>query len=176
MSNLERATHICLISVSVVSLALLMERRFAPKVDPRPSAQELVGKHLDVPGLNWKSSHLNAVFYISARCHFCRDSMPFYRQVSERQNGNRQRVALSVLSPEGPEELKKLLAKENIAVDGFYRTPRNVSFRGTPTLLLVDDRGIVLRAFEGKLDQSREREFLRIIEDGTVGGPQASVR
>jgi hypothetical protein len=168
--KLERLTHLCLIVVSVAALAILIEKRFAPPPEPLGSAKALVGKRIDIPGLRWASSRLNAVFYISASCHFCQASMPFYREVSEARSGTNKRVALSILTVGSESELRKLLSAESILVDGFYSVPGNIRLRGTPTLLIVDDHGRVLEVFEGMLDAPRQRAVLELVRAGSLGG------
>jgi len=83
MSKLERLTHICLIAACVVSLGLLLERRFAPaRSTHSPRLDGLIGKRLDLPGANWKSSKVNVVLFLNTHCHFCENSIPFYREVA----------------------------------------------------------------------------------------------
>jgi hypothetical protein len=171
MSTLERATHICLIAVSVVALGLLLEGRLGTRRPggARTAATQLVGKHLAVARLDWKSSAVNVVFFISTHCHFCEESMPFYRQVTEIPGRAPQKLAISAISRDDPELLKGTLSKQHVNLDGVYRAPVIDALSSTPIVLIVDANGIVRRVFEGRLDSSREKDVLKIVASGILG-------
>jgi len=42
-----------------------------------------------------------------------------------------------------------------------YRSLADVNVSGTPTLLLIDQTGHVLRVWVGKLDENRERDVMQ---------------
>jgi thiol-disulfide isomerase/thioredoxin len=170
MSKLERATHICLIAVCVVSIALLLERRFTPAPVARAgTAAELLGKRLDAPGIDWKKAHLNAVLFISTSCHFCRESIPFYQRLAEERRKRSAQVALSALSREPGEKVKAYLSAERVFVDGAYQlSAAHSRLRGTPTLLLIDSNGVVQRSYVGKLDSAQEEEVLKLVRHATI--------
>jgi hypothetical protein len=171
-SGLERTVHICVIAVCLVSLALLLERRFLPN-GSAPSAasseKALVGEHIEIAGLDWRSSPMNAVLYMNTRCHFCQESTPFYREITDAQRSRRAGVSLSVLSAESPEVMREYLTKKQIVVDGVYKLSSPVpALTGTPTWLIIDAGGIVRQAFIGKLNGSKEKELLKIVQAGTT--------
>jgi len=168
MSRLERATHICLITLSLVSVAVLLERRFAPPpVGSAWTASDLTGKRLTAPGIEWGRAKLNAVLYISTRCHFCADSIPFYERVARAKLP--ARMALLVISMEPAETVKAYLSAKQIDVDGAYqRSPVELRRYGTPTLLLVDSNGIIRRSYVGKLNPTQEQELLNIIREAAI--------
>jgi hypothetical protein len=168
MSKLERATHVCLILACTVSLGLLLERRFLgvrPISASAPGAATLIGRHLNVPGLVWNTSSINTVLFMDTHCSICNASMPFYRTVGETR---RQRGAMRffVVSAESPEVVAAHLQKEGVSPDGVYRIPQTAGLRGTPTLLVVDEQGIVRRAFEGGLTPARQEELLKVLRNG----------
>jgi hypothetical protein len=88
--------------------------------------------------------------------------MPFYRQLVDR--GKNPRVPLFVLSIDAEEDMKKLLSRESVHVEGVYRVPPTNGLPGTPMLLFVDSKGMVKRIFGGQLDSSRQREVLEILK------------
>ena len=169
MSKLERVTHICLISVALVSLGLLLEKRFSPGATAQSGVQQLLGKRLTVSGLDWKSSGRNVVIYISTKCRDCQKSMAFYRQLAAARDRGLLKVTLSVLSIDSPEDVRKVLAREHVEVDGIYRIPRMIGLNVTPLLLFIDAKGMVRSAIPGKLDSSTEQKVLRFV--GPMGRP-----
>lgn len=158
MSLLERITHVSLIAVSLVSLGLLLEKRFQPP--PQPSrATEMVGKRWDLPGVAWSRYARHIVLFISPTCHFCLSSMPFYRQLSETYAQQNQ-VELLVVSNADIKELKELLTREHVSVKGIFQIQQRKELRGTPTLLIVNNNGIVNKVYEGMLPLTDQRQVL----------------
>jgi len=65
--------------------------------------------------------------------------------------------------------MKAFLSKEHIAVDGVYQvSSRALGLRGTPTFLIVDPNGLVLRVFAGTLDEPQQEEVLKIVRTGAL--------
>jgi hypothetical protein len=164
ISRIEKATHLCLITLCLVSVALLLERRLRP-APARPkqpvSAEAFTGKHLDVPGLHWISSPLHAVLFLNTQCHFCEMSAPLYRELADLRRAHPGNLTLSVLSVEHLDVMKAFLAKESIPVDGVYRVNSEAyGLRNTPTLLIVDAHGTIQRAFIGVLDAAHRKAAL----------------
>jgi hypothetical protein len=174
--KLERIVHVCLIVVCLVSLVLLLERRFSPQSAPRSAAaieKALLGKRLELAGADWKSSPINAVLYMNTNCHFCQESAPFYREIVNAQRGSQTRVSLAVVPVEPPDVMRQYLANEHIGIGGVYNLPSPVAgLTGTPTWLILDIDGIVRRVFFGKLDEPRQKELLEIVQAG-VFSPQS---
>jgi hypothetical protein len=152
---------------------LLLERRFKPG----PSAAavsngipSLVGRRLEVPGINWKSSRVNAVLFMSTQCHFCQASAPFYRELDLTRRAS-PAVSLLVLSGKPTDIVRKYLTSEHIAPDGIYTLRSIVSgLSGTPTMLLVDAGGIVRRSVVGQLTAAQQKEFLDALKAGMIDG------
>jgi hypothetical protein len=67
------------------------------------------------------------------------------------------------------EDVRAFLTREHVEVDGIYQVPRSFGIiRGTPTLLIVDTKGVVRRASEGMLNAFRQEEILRIVQGGSL--------
>jgi len=160
-----------LIAACIVSIALLLERRFVPASNPSAMAQgsKLIGKPLDVPGVDWKAHPVRTVLYMSTHCHFCLDSMAYYRRLAEARSKSGALVPLTVVSLDAPEDIKGLLSAEHVAADGVYKLPSaDPRLRSTPMLLIADSKGIVRRAYIGKLGPIQEAEFLGILRSGAL--------
>jgi len=169
MTRLERTTHVCLIVVCVVSLGLLLERRFTPaRVGTARPVVELADKRLDVPGMDWTKARLNTVLVLSTSCHFCKESTPFYRRLAEARRKQATQVAFAAVSRESAEQVKSYLAGERVVVDAAYQISGQPALNGTPTLLLIDSNGIVKRSYVGKLAPSQEEEVLNYVRHAAI--------
>ena len=169
MPKLERAAYVCIIGVCVVTVGLRLERRFRPLPAPAlvsdASPAVLNGRRLEIEGVHWASSGLTAVLFINSHCHFCVDSAPFYREVADMHRRHRNGLTVAALSIDAPQLTRDFLSKERVVVDAIYQMSVPVKgLSGTPTLLILDGHGIVQRVFTGVLDQTRQQEFLNIIE------------
>lgn len=167
MGKLEKATYICLITVSLVSLYLLVEARFFRPAPPgQPTESTLIGKREEsLPETLWKGARKNVVLLLSTRCTFCAESTPLYRQLSAMRQRTPTSISLMVASFDPPEKMRDYLTHENIAVDNVVQA--NSGFARvsvTPTVFLVDSHGVIRRVFFGKLNWIQEKRLLSALE------------
>ncbi|MBI1738205.1 MAG: hypothetical protein HYR58_03065 [Acidobacteria bacterium] len=163
MSKLEKATYICLIAVSLVSLYLLVENRFSRPAPPgQPSESALVGQREEsVPETLWKDSPKNVVLLLNSHCHFCAESTPLYRQLSAMRQRTPHGISLLVASFDSTEKMRDYLVQQNIGVDNVFQASSGFArVSVTPAIFLVDSHGVIRRAFFGKLDWIQERQLL----------------
>jgi thiol-disulfide isomerase/thioredoxin len=169
MTKLETVTHVFLIGVCCLAGGLLIEQRFfsspeAETVSPR----DLVGREVQLPGADWQAAPFTVLLQISSTCHFCNESMPFYRQLVAARQNQAAKVPVIVASGDAVAVIRKHLEDQQVVVDKVLHS-RLASFgTGTPTVFIVDSKGLVRRVFMGKLDSSGEKELLSIMERGKV--------
>ncbi|CAN5394339.1 hypothetical protein BH10ACI3_BH10ACI3_11180 [soil metagenome] len=118
-----------------------------------------IGHALPLQNINWKENKKTLVFYISATCHFCKDSIPFYQRLIKENS----KLGLSFIAilPQELDEAKKYLKSENIDISQVYKASfASIGVTGTPTLLLVDENGIISEFWRGRLSPEKEAEVL----------------
>jgi hypothetical protein len=72
------------------------------------------------------------------------DSMPFYKQLTEKARG---RLNVVAVMPEPKPEAQKFLLDAGVETNQIVSaTPDTIGVRGTPTVLLVEGSGKVKRA------------------------------
>jgi thiol-disulfide isomerase/thioredoxin len=169
MTKLETATHVFLIGVCCLAGGLLIEQRFFSSAEPETvSASDLVGREVKLPGADWQAAPISVLLQISSTCHFCNESMPFYKQLMEARQAQAAKVPVIVASRDAVDVMRKHLEDSQVIVDKVLHS-RLYSFgTGTPTVYIVDSQGLVRRAYIGKLDSSGEKELLSIVERGKV--------
>ena len=95
---------------------------------------------------------------LSTTCHFCKESSGFYRKLVEECRSHAKTVAFF---PQTPQEAQAYLNAENVQVDEIKHADfQSLQVGGTPTLLLVDSKGIVQKVWLGKLSEAKEKEVL----------------
>ena len=169
MTRLEKATHAFLIALCCLAGGLLIEQRFFSDAgDEGAPSSGLVGHEMKLPGAEWQTAPLSVVLQISSTCHFCNESMPFYRQMMASRQTAASKVPFIVASADAVPVIRQHLEDQQLAVDKVLHVPLGAFGTGTPTIYLVDSKGLVKRAFIGELDASGEKELLAIVQRGKV--------
>jgi hypothetical protein len=167
MSSLERVTQVCLIALCVFSIFAVADRSRRANALPRSPqalAQDLVGKKVDVAGAAWDHSRVSVVIGLSSKCRFCLESMPLYRRVADLRRELGTKISLSVISPEQQANITRFLSEQNLPVDAVFRAEfTRLGVKFTPTVLIVDSRGVLRDIFVGRLTGSQQEQLLKTI-------------
>ncbi len=110
--------------------------------------------------IDWKQNRQTLILAISSTCHFCTESAPFYRRLTE----IRGKTRLVAILPQPVQDGKEYLKRLGVSVDQIKQASLDqIGVRGTPTLLLVDSSGVVERAWMGKLNRDQEQAVLDVL-------------
>jgi hypothetical protein len=152
----EIAANVAIIVVAVVIVIVFVRNYFsASKTSPPTIA---AGARLTGQPVNWHDSPKNVVLVLSTTCHFCKESSGFYRKLVEDCRNHARTVAFF---PQTPQEAQAYLKAEDVQVDEIKHADFHLlEIGGTPTLLLVDNKGIVQKVWLGKLSEAKEKEVL----------------
>jgi hypothetical protein len=169
--RIETTAHIATIVVAALIAAFLVRAEFLPVARPTitsPLATEAVrGKSVDSNALkvDWAKNHRTLIMAISTTCHYCKDSIPFYRRLAGTD------VKMVAVLPQSATEAQQYLRGAGVNVDDVKQAPLNtLGIRGTPTLLLVNDAGVVTDIWTGKLQPDQEVEVLAALGKKNAGG------
>jgi len=122
---------------------------------------KLEGSVLAPAGYNWSLHPKTLVLAIRKDCHFCEDSLPFYKKLSDLEKENSLRTHVLIVMPDDSLSGTALLKREGISMESIFNLPLNsMHVSGTPTILLVDSRGQVIKTWVGELSSQREQEVL----------------
>jgi len=158
----KRLDLIANIAVIVTSVALLgflgnsmYESRHAPQ-SGMDRAQALVGSTVQLTGVDSTRKDKTLLIAISKTCHFCQESQPFYRQLGQTPSVTANLVAvLPMPQPDAENYVHTSISPSLQAVSASFDA---MGVSGTPTLLLVDRKGKVIRAWVGKLDDAGQKQ------------------
>lgn len=169
-SSLDTIANIAIILVCIIAAAVLVDRnvyKFLPMSTQRqPGAPPEVAKGDTFAALRdaMPAGTEKALFVaVSPTCHFCNDSMPFYKQLIDKRNQSNSpvKVIAAVPGDDAKDAEAKHFADAGAQPDALVHIDfSKIKVPGTPTLLLVDNQGKVLDVWVGKLDEAREREVL----------------
>ena len=161
--RVELLANIAIIVVAIL-LGVVLIRRYVLPVSPQPDAVESMqikpGTKLSLPDVDWGRSERTLLLVLSTDCRFCTESAPFYQRLTQEQ-AKRGSLSLIAVLPQGEGEARKYLSDLGVRVDEIRRaTPKDISVKGTPTLILVDRAGSVVESWVGKLPPEKEAEVL----------------
>jgi hypothetical protein len=94
--------------------------------------------------------------------------MPFYKQLIAARQAQAAKVPVIVASRDAVAVMRKHLEDRQLIVDKVLHSRADSFDTGTPTVYIVDSRGLVRRAFIGELDSSGEKELLSIVGRGKL--------
>ena len=159
-------TSAVLVNVSIIVVAILVgavlvkNYLLSDKSRELPAASSIPrGTSLSVPNIDWGKSNQTILLVLSETCRYCTNSAPFYRRLVERARERGSRVIAAL--PEDLSTSKAYLNRLGVSVDDVLQVnPPSLGTRATPTLLLVDNTGIVKDVWVGQLSPEKEREVL----------------
>ena len=162
MKYLDRFANIATLIAVAVFLVLAARGDFSRRtVKIANPSIAVVGTTITLPGVQWPVKQDTLVLGISASCHFCRDSLPFYKELAARLKG---KVNVIAVLPQQQKEADAFI--EGAGIAGVKVVSQNLGSIGvyaTPTLLLVDGSGKVKASWVGDLDAERQRKVIAAV-------------
>lgn len=160
--RIDTLANIAVILAVVFFGGLMIKDRFFP-ARPMPSVK--IGEKLaPLAGYSWSKHPSTLLLALRTDCHYCEESIPFYRQLAEKEKQNRLNAhLLGILSDD--ETKTRAYAREH-ALGFQFRSDSSLSdvkVSATPTLLLVDAMGSVRKAWVGKLSSSGQEEVIKAV-------------
>lgn len=121
-------------------------------------SQVTVGSRVSVPNVDWKQNKKSLIFFLKKDCVYCDKSAPLYRLLLE-EASKRDVKSLAILPDSvdvGTQYVHSLnLPIENVQMGSLshYQIP------GAPSVLFVDDQGMVRGAWIGMAPPDREGQM-----------------
>lgn len=157
---LEIATNITVI-VAVVGVGLLF---YWSRASTKPMAPAIGTALPALPNYRWADHEETLVLAMRKGCHFCEDSMPFYRRLTEMAESGKIVPHLIAVLPDNSDTTTNLLRTQHLDID--HISSFNLSLlkiRGTPALLLVNAQGRVKHVWMGELQSADQSTLLQEI-------------
>jgi hypothetical protein len=155
--RIEVATNVAILCAFLLVGALAAKRLW--ESSPNRQGTPSIGAKLSLQGVDWSQSKRNLVLALSTGCHFCSESADFYQRLIPSAESSGVRV-LAVL-PQSISDSRSYLEKLGVTVSEVVQSPLSaVEASGTPTVLLVDGKGLIQKAWVGKLPPEQEDQVL----------------
>ena len=157
MKSLDRIANVAVIIGVAVFLVLVARNEFR-RPNTNRDAKELLGKTINLPELQFPLQRSSIVLALSTTCHFCKDSIPFYKTLATQVQG---RTDLIAVFPQTVSEGRAYVDGGSLPVAKVMSADLStIGIYATPTLLLVDRSGKILGVWNGLLSQKAQDELI----------------
>lgn len=163
-SSLEVAANAAILGVCML-IGVIGVNKFLLHDSRNAIAMLKQGSHLELAGVNWSHANRTLVLALSTRCHYCNESADFYRRLAPAAAA--AGVPVVAIFPQPTDEARAHWASQDLPLTGvdFVQIPAgHLPIPGTPTLIVVDHKGVVLRAWAGKQPASGEADIFHAIQ------------
>jgi len=161
--RLEVLTNLAIVFAAVLLSVVLIKNYLLPyysKDGPR-DLRVPAGAKVSLPGVDWSNNNQTLLLVLQKGCHFCTESAPFYQRLV-RETAGRENIHLIAVLPQTFDESKKYLDDLGVAIEEVKQAQLDsIGVYGTPTLILVNNQGVVITSWVGKLSADGEAEVLR---------------
>jgi len=155
--KIEIAANVAIIIVALAVVLFFVKSYMTNRADAH--ARISTGTKFALKDGNWQGSRKNVVLALSTTCHFCTESAGFYRELV--QECQKQHAYTVAVLPQAVNEATSYLKNEGVTVDEVRQGSfPDLQISGTPTVLLLDNSGMIKSVWFGKLSADKEKEVL----------------
>lgn len=167
--KVELISNVAIIVVALLLGAVLVKQYILGSPGRAEVKTVAAGTKISLPDVSWDTSRQTLLIVLSRGCHFCSESVPFYQRLAEEVK-SRGDVRLLAVLPQPPAEGQKYLADLGVPLKDVKQAElSSIQVAGTPTLILVDSKGVVTDAWVGKLPSDKEAEVVSKLQCDTCG-------
>jgi thiol-disulfide isomerase/thioredoxin len=156
-ANIELVAQVVIAIAVVITSGVLVKRNVFPEQASRRMPGINSGERLTLPNIDWAQNKKSLVFFLKKDCPYCTSSAELYRQLVE--EATRRNVKCVAVFPNTLEDARKYLRYIELPIENVYTSPLgDYKISGTPTVLFVDESGIVRSVWMGAQTE-REHEM-----------------
>jgi hypothetical protein len=132
-----------------------------------PVASPVIGTQEPISGINWAKNKQTLLLVLRDGCHFCSDSAEFYQRLLKEQGAKAKTKFVAVL-PGSLDDSHAYLASLGVPIrDVKQENLKALGVSGTPTLLMVNEEGVVTKSWVGRLPANKEMEVIEAVRGNT---------
>lgn len=164
--KLEMVTNTMVIA-AVLLFGFVIYRSYIHPTESTQQGEPAAGTALPaLPGYSWNQHNETLLLVMRKGCHFCEDSMPFYRKLLQVERDGKTKAHIVSVLPDEEIAAIRLLQQANLntpVVASYPLSQLNVS--GTPTVILVNHDGRVERSWVGEQQAEGQKAILDAIRN-----------
>ena len=163
--HLETVTNLATMATCLAIVFFLIQIRTSRQPTGAPTSLQKGEQITVLHDVRFSDSEHTLLMAVRKGCHFCEDSLPFYRRLSSATNRAKSHSAqLAVVTSDDPAPAREFLSTNALSVQAVESVSsaqmQALRILGTPTLILTDKKGVVQKVWVGKLSESAEREVV----------------
>lgn len=121
------------------------------------------GSKVQISDVNWQLNKQTLLLVLRNGCHFCSDSAAFYQRLAA-ERGIKTHAKLVAVLPGTGNDSRKYLDHLGVPIEEVRQAGLGaLGVAGTPTLLLVNDKGVVTHSWRGQLPPQQEEEVINVL-------------
>jgi thiol-disulfide isomerase/thioredoxin len=166
--GLSKVADIALILTCLVVGGVVVMRQFARSPSEATSADTYQpGETVALPAVDFSTAEQTAVIVVKRECAFCTKSMPLYRKLGQASAKAPGALGFVIVSLNSVEETRAHLKSEGVVATHVLSVQSgHLRIRATPTLVIVNRDGRVVKTYVGMLSGSQEEEVRRQLKMG----------
>jgi len=159
---IELFANVAIIVVAILLCFTLGKRFLVPSAQLSQPNEIQAGSSVSLPNFDWSKSNKTLLLVLQKDCHFCTESAPFYRTLVASISG--KPVKLLAVLPQEESVGREYLHSMGVQIEDVRQgSLGSLNVRGTPTVVLINDKGKVIKSWVGKLSTEREKEVLSFL-------------
>lgn len=157
--KIEMVANVAIILAASAILVVLVRSYFLERKIP-DSPEIAIGTTISIPNVDISKKHQTLILALKKGCKYCTESATFYQRLFK-EIEERGKTQLVIVSPNEQQDAKSYLAGLGLNPSLIVQVSLNsIQVKGTPTLLLVDNKGNLTSQWVGKLSPNSEAEVL----------------
>lgn len=157
--QLETITNFAIILAVIMLGYFFVQKYFLSKNSQSPSTEIAKGTKISLSGIDWQANQKTVLLALQKDCQFCSESMSFYKVLVEKSKG--KDIKLVAVFPDSSEDGLQYLKENGVDIQEVRQAGKDeFNIKGTPTLILVNNKGEVENSWIGKLPSGKENEVM----------------
>jgi thioredoxin-related protein len=166
MKRSELLVNITVIVLGAAVLFFLVKTYRATRNSSAAVQEPRAGDQLPaIPGIDWKANNRTLVLALKKGCHYCEDSMPFYRQLAQLSEQNALKANLVAVFPDSSADVDAIVKADHLSLRTVSSVPLYIlKIPGTPTMILADSSGKIIQDWIGVLSDQQQQQLLALLQ------------
>jgi len=160
--SIETIANIAVILVAILVATVFVKNNFI-KSAPAPR-QSMVGQTIKLDGIDAHAANVTVLLALSSSCRFCDASSAFYQRLTALRRDTGNKFQTVGVFRESVESAQEYLTKKGLIFDGVISNPTDdLKVHGTPTMLMVNSEGKVIKEWVGLMDDTEQKEAIDLL-------------
>jgi hypothetical protein len=171
---LDIGTNLVVIAMAAALVFTFFHYRLAPWQQTQPPAQVQAGATLKpVPGVPFALAGDTLLLAVRDGCHFCEDSMPFYKKLLALKSDGKISIPIVAVLPDSATVAYRFLSSHGVAIPIAPNVNlATIGVLGTPTMILVGAKRTVQQVWAGEQNPTQQTGVIAELE--SLAGPVES--